>query len=180
MPASGEPPRALLLSTYQDRLRVIGRQLDLSGLGAVNLLEVPGGFLVRAMRPQARSPEALEFPHDEFPALISRAIAARGEGERQQRPHPLLPTGYEDFLRALGYRLDLQRAEAITVTELGGFVAVGGLSTVETYQQTTIGPFQVLLRSEDIMALLDEAFRRRAPESTTQSKWSLRLTRART
>ena len=161
--ASAELHRQLLLPTYQNRLRVVGRQLDLGGYGAINLLEVPGGFLVRAMRPEARAPEALEYPEGEFPGLLARAIAARGEGERRHRPHPLLPTGYEDFLRALGWRLDEQRAEAITVAELEGFVAVVGLAKVERYERADIAPFQRLLRADDIAALLDDAFRRRAP-----------------
>ena len=166
----GDLPRSLLLPTYQNRLRVIGRQLDLGGYGAINLMEIPGGSLLRAMGPGARLPEALEHPLGEVPAELARAIAARGEGARDHRPHPLLPTGYEDFLRALGYRLDEQQAEAITVAELDGFVAVGGLVRVEEYARTGIAPFQTLLRAEDIVALLDEAFRRRAPEVATEPK----------
>ena len=171
--ASGDPSRELLLPTYQNRLRVIGRQLDLGGYGAINLLEIPGGFLVRAMRPGARAPDALEYPHGEFPELLARAVAARGEGERRPRPHPLLPSGYEDFLRALGHRLDEQQAEAITVAELEGFVAVGGLARVERYERTDIAPFQRLLRAEDIGALLDDAFRRRAPEAKRGGRFAL-------
>ena len=165
---SGATPPELLLPTYQNRLRVIGRQLDLGGYGAINLLEVPGGSLVRAMGPGARAPEALEFPLSEVPVMLAEAIAGRGEGARDHRPHPLLPTGYEDFLRALGHRLDAQQSEAITVAELEGFIAVGGLTRVEEYARTGIAPFQLLLRAGDIIALLDEAFRRRAPDAAAR------------
>ena len=161
-PSGAETPRAHLLPTYQNRLRVIGRHLDLTGNGGLNLLEVPGGFLVRAMAPGARAPVALDFAHDGFPDLLADAFAARGEGERRHRPHPLLPTGYGDFLRALGFRLDKQRAEAITIAELEGFVAIGDLALVERYERTDIVPFQHLLRADEIGALLDETFRQRA------------------
>ena len=117
-----------------------------------------------------RAPDALEFPHEDFPGLLRAAIAARGEGPRLHKNHPLLPTGYEDFLRALGYRLDEQHAEAIAITELDGFVAVSGVGPVETSYQTTIAPFQLLLRPDDISSLLDEAFRRRAPVARKSSQ----------
>ena len=170
--ATTDLPPELLRPTYQNRLRVIGRQLDLGGHGAINLLEVPGGFLVRAFRPGERTPDALEYPHGEFPDLIAQALAARGEGERRRRPRLLLLTGYEDFLRALGHHLDAQHAEAITVAELEGFLAVGGLARVERYARTDIAPFQRLLRAEEIGALLDEAFNRRAAEVKPESRFA--------
>ena len=160
--ASGDPPGGLLLPTYQNRLRAIGRQLDLAGYGAVNLLEVGGGFLVRALASGSRTPEALEFPDRDFPLVAAGAIAARGEDERGRSTSPLLPTGYEDFLRALGRWLDEQQAEAITVTDLDSFVAVGGVARAEGRGHTAVEPLRALLYPDDITALLDEAFRRRA------------------
>ena len=111
--------------TYENRLRVVGRQLDLYAYRAVNLFEVGGGFLVRALLPGSRVPDALEFPDRDFLPQVEAAIAARGEGERLRSTSPLLPTGYEDFLRALGHRFDQRVAEAITVSELDKFIAVG-------------------------------------------------------
>jgi hypothetical protein len=172
-PASAEPARQLPVPTYQNRLRVMGQQLDLGGYRSINLLELPGGFLIRALRTGERVPEALEYPLGEFPELLAQAVAAHGEGERRHHPHhphPLLTTGYEDFLRALGRHLDEQRVEAITVAELEGFVAVGGLTGVEGYERTGIAPFQLLLRAEDIGALLDGAFHRRAPAAKPEAK----------
>jgi len=155
-------PAVLLQPTYQNRLRVIGRQLDLYGYRAVTILEVAGGFLVRGTPSGSRAPEALEFPDQNFPQLMRGAFSGRTEGERMRSTSPLFPTGYEDFLRALGYRLDTHLAEAISVTELEGFVAVGGVAMVEASSQTTIGPLQWLMRVDDNAYLLDEAFRRRA------------------
>lgn len=158
-------PAQLLLPTYQNRLRVIGRHLDLGGYRSINVMEIPGGFLVRAIGLDGRAPEALEFPDDQFSHLIAQAVAARGEGEHRRLRHDLLPTGYEDFLRSLGFPLDAQGSEALTVAELDGLVAVGGLARVERAERTDIVPFQRLLRADDINALLDAGFRRRDPGS---------------
>jgi hypothetical protein len=160
--AAGPVAERLYFPTYQNRLRVIGRQLDLARCRGLSLLEISGGFLVRAATPDARTPATWEFPYGDFEGLIAGAIAARGEPARP-RVHPLLPTGYEDFLRALGHRLDEEYAEAVTVTELDGFVAVGGVGLAAAHGRSTAAPFQWLLRPDDVAALLDEAFRRRAP-----------------
>lgn len=157
-------PNQLRLPTYQNRLRIIGRQLDLGGYRSVNLLEIAGGFLVRVMRPGQRAPEALEFTHDDFPSLYSATIGARGKGPRFGSRHPMLPTGYEDFMRALGYGLDERHAEAIAITELDSMIAVNGVAPVETYHETTMAPFQILLRPDDVVSLLDQAFRRRTTD----------------
>ena len=154
-------PDDLLRPTYQNRLRLIGRELDHSGYRGVTILEVAGGFLARGTQSGSRSPEALEFPDQNFLQLVQSAFAARGEGERKRASSLLLPTGYEDFLRALGYRLDTHMAAAVSVTELEGFVAVGGVAKVEASEQTNVGPLQWLMRADDIAYLLDEAFRRR-------------------
>ncbi len=156
-------PASLIQPTYQNRLRVIGRQLDLYGYRGATILEVAGGFLVRGSASGSRTPEALEFLNQDFPQLLQHAFSARGEKERSRSKSPLLPTGYEDFLRALGYRLDTQFAEAVTITELDSFVAVGGVAKVDSYGQTGFSPLQWLLRTDDITFMLDEAFRRRAP-----------------
>lgn len=155
-------PEQLRLPTYQNRLRVIGRQLDVYKYRSVNLLEVAGGFLVRAMGPEGRTPEALEFGDREFPLLVAGAFAARGEHERQRTRSPLAPNGYEDLLRALGHRLDTMQAEAITVTELEQFIAVGGIGRLDGATQTGLAPFQRLWHAADIAELLEAAYRRRA------------------
>lgn len=164
-------PDELVQPTYQNRLRVIGRQLDLYRYHSINISEVGGGFLVRALAAGGRVPEALEFPDRDFAQSVMNAIAARGEKEHPRTITPLLPTGYEDFLRALGYHLDRRVAEAVTITELDGFIAVGGVAKAEGIGHTTIEPFQQLLRHDEIAYLLDQAFRRR------QKKAGLSFTR---
>jgi hypothetical protein len=153
----------LLLPTYENRLRIIGRRLDEASYRSVNLVEISGGFLVRGLRPGERLPEALEFPHEDFPTLLPAAVGARGPGLQWPKSHPLLPTGYEDFLRALGRSLDEQHAEAIAIMELNEFIAVNGVAPFEAYHQTTVSLFQAVFRADDIKSLLDDAFRRRKP-----------------
>ncbi len=161
-------PAGLAQLTYQNRLRVIGRQLDLYSYRAATILEVAGGFLVRGTPGGSRAPEALEFLDADFAQLLHSAYAARGEGERSRATSTLLPTGYEDFLRALGHRFDAQFAEAVSITELDSFVAVGGVAKVDASGQTGFAPLQLLLRADDISYILDEAFRRRAPASESK------------
>ena len=154
-------PAELLHPTYQNRLRVIGRQLDTYRYQAMNLMEVGGGILVRGTPRGSRTPEALEFSDKDFPALFRGGLEARGETEWARAKTPLLPTGYEDFLRALGHRLDCQYAEAVSVTELDSFFAVGGVAKVDASGHTAIAPLQWLLYADDITYLLDEAYLRR-------------------
>ena len=155
----------LMRPTYQNRLRTIGRQLDIYNYQAANVLEVAGGFVVRATKPGSRTPDALEFPERDFPVLMAHAIQGRKEGDRRRTPLPLLPTGYEDFLRAIGRRLDERSAEAVTLTDLGTLVAVGGVIPADGYSNVTMTPLQWLLRADDITFLLDESYRMRSTTS---------------
>lgn len=159
--AAADMPPELFQPTYQNRLRVIGRQLDLYGYRSISLLEVAGGFLVRAMMSGGRTPEALEFTDRDFPQAASNAFAARGKREQRHPGTPLLQAGYEDFLRALGHRLDRRTAEAVTVTELDSFIAVSGVERADGTSHTAMQPFQELLRPDDVAFLVDEAFQRR-------------------
>ncbi len=155
-----------LRPTYENRLRAVGRQLDLYGYSAINLSEVAGGFLVRALPRGGRIAEALEFLDRDAAQVLSQAVAARGEGGRTPPTAVLLPTGYEDFLRALGQYLDVGNAHTITITELEPMVAVGGLSPLNQGEYTGLVPFYELLQADQIKKLLDEAFRRRTVSRT--------------
>ncbi len=157
-------PEELLRSSYQNRLRVIGRHMDLGGFHSITLLEVSGGFLVRALIVGNRTPQALEFSDRDFPQLVSNAFKQRDEKQRTRAKSELLLYGYEDFLRALGYRFDQQLAEAITVTELERFVVVGGVAMVEGAGQQSLAPFQDFLQSDDIVRMVNEAVRRRSTQ----------------
>jgi len=156
-------PDTLLEPTYQNRLRVIGRHLDLLSYRSFVIVEVEGGLLVRAVRADQRDGEALEFPDGAFRQLMLDAISSRGSGYHSYTPSPLLPTGYEDFLRALGHRLDQRLARGVVVTECPSMVVVTGDEQSHTSTQAPYRVFEDLLRPQDVTALLDQAFSRRAP-----------------
>lgn len=161
-PTLSHIPRSRLEPTYQNRLRTIGRQLDVYGYHTVTITEVDGGFLVRALKQRARRPQALEFPDRDFPRLVASAIGEEVEGdEKPIQQSELTPTGYEDLLRALGYRLDEMKAESIVVTELEEMYVVAGRGNDENSAIPGLIPFHFFLKRDDIEFMLNEAFRRR-------------------
>lgn len=152
----------LLEANYQNHLRAIGRHLDTYGLRRINVLQVDGGFIVRATPAHSRETETLEFIDEQFPQLLAVAATDRGEGERREQPvSKLIPTGYEDFLRALGYRLDQHAAEAVTISELDELAVVGGVGRVDETGVSRYGQIQWLLHQDDIVEMLNGAYRRR-------------------
>lgn len=165
----------LRLPTYQNRLRVIGRELDIGGFRAVSIWEVGGGFLVRGTSPNRRTPEALEFLDRDFPQLV--AVTARGDGERRQRPGALLPTGYEDVLRAIGRRLDDQISEAVAFSEYSQAIVVSGLTKVDAAEHVAPLPFEWVLEPGGIADMLDEAYRQRTERPVQQPGLLRRLAR---
>ncbi len=155
--------QALLRPTYQNRLRVIGNHLDIGGFRDVALIEIDGGFIVRADSPDQRRPQTLEFPDTQFTNLMNKALEVRGHGQTYHNHANLLPTGYEDFFRALGFLLDNQSATSITVLELNTHVLVTGKQPVRnSVSQTPMQIFERYLTTDDMQKLLDDAFQRRA------------------
>lgn len=154
-------PIALLAPTYQNRLRTIGRGLDVSGYRSIFLLQVDGGFIVRAVKRDSRDMELLEFLDDDFPERMIAATEARGDGERAESPSPLAPTGYEDMLRAVGRWLDDGRARHVVIAEAQTAVLVTGqwIGKAERFEM-----FETVLDLVAITALLDESFRLRSSE----------------
>ena len=151
-------PEQLLLPTYQNQLRIIGRHLDANGYRSISVLDVEGGILVRAFTSRRHESELLEFPGSAFGDMVREGIKGRGRRKSVNRKTALVPTGYEDLLRAIGYELDQRMAKAITLHESQGFIFVAGLSASEN---GTFSPFDMALVPEDIRTILDSAFRRR-------------------
>ncbi len=156
-------PRELLELTYQNRLRVIGRQLDLNHHRLASIFEVDGGFLVRALSDRGRNADALEFPDRDFPHFITGAYRNRGDGERKTSTSPLFPSGYEDFMRAIGASLDRHGVDAVTIAEFNDIVVVGGNLKLDTSGRPAIGGLQWVLRADDIKQVLDAGYQRRRP-----------------
>lgn len=148
------------LNRYEVQLRLIGRHLDVHDYHGMVIFETEGGYIVRAVRPGSRHADALEFPYDSIASLEQQGSRSRGEGEREP-PSTLIPTGYEDFLRALGYELDQRNSTAVVVAELVRGVVARGAEYRSVGDQMALSPFEMILDPTDIQQLLDAAFRRR-------------------
>lgn len=154
--------QALLRPTYQNRLRVIGHHLDRGQYRDVAILEIDGGFIARATGPENRRPQALEFPDSQFVELMQEALNDRGRGQKYNPHAKLLPTGYEDFFRSLGFLLDNQSAVGITVCELDSHLLVAGQQPSDSIAgHKSLRGFERYLTAADIQKLLDDAFNRR-------------------
>lgn len=156
----GAIPPDLLRPTFQNRLRAIGRQMDDFDYHGFNILEVAGGFVVRVGNPSTREYQALEFLDAHLPHLVAAKFTGRGRSSSARVNSTLLPTGNEDFLRALGYRLDQQHAEMITLIELSNYIVVGGAAP-QGGAGGQLGAFEWFLRAQEIESLLNDAYRRR-------------------
>jgi hypothetical protein len=150
----------LLLPTYQNRLRVVGRHLDLNEYRSVSLMDVEGGILVRASSPKRHAPELLEFPDEAFLEIVRTAIQSRGSRKRVKTRSELIPTGYEDFFRALGYELDRRLAKSVTLHECQESIFLAGLEKGDPTSHV-FSSFDVMLGPDEIQLILDSAFRRR-------------------
>jgi hypothetical protein len=149
-------PDALLAPTYQNRLRVIGRQCDALGLRELAILEAAEGFVVRAIAPRDRRAEMLEFADAHFAHLVSEALTMRGR--HVSPPHP---AWYEDALRAVGHQLDRHAVDRVTIVELEQYLLVSGHQPAEGHRANAYGRFEWVLTAEELMALLDKAYDRR-------------------
>ena len=152
-------PEALLVPTYQNRLRVIGRQCDVLSLCELAILEAVGGFVVRSIRQRDGRAEILEFADAHFAHLVSEVITMRDQ--RVDTPHH---AWYEDTLRAIGHELDRRAVDRVTIVELKQRLLVSGRQPTEGHGANAYGRFEWVLAAEDLMALLDTAYDRRSRE----------------
>lgn len=151
----------LLEPTYQNRLRVVGRRLDANVLHRPAIIEVDGGFIVRAHRGNRPAPILIEVFDRDFPRLIREAIKAQSEVADPPYVSSLVPTGYEDLLRAIGYELDERIAENVAVTEYPGFISVTGVELALEPGAEGYRTFSEILTRIDTRQILDEALMRR-------------------
>lgn len=158
-----DQPLDLLELSYQNRLRVIGRFIDEHELHTVTLIEVAAGFVLRASRAGEPWPVVIELGDRKLTELMRDAVQARGEGDLEREARELLPTGYEDVFRALGYELDERIAESIVITELPSLFAVTGFEPLVAVGvgETTYRPFSDAVGPAETQALLRNALGRR-------------------
>jgi hypothetical protein len=135
--------------SYSQRLWDVGLHLDAHGFNALTIIEVRDGLLVRASRAGSRTPELIELANGD--CLSGRLEAAH----QHPVPRRLFPQGYAPFLEALGARLDVCQAAAISVVEANDFVVVGGIQLVQDGPDgRAYEPLELLLLPSDIQALL--------------------------
>jgi len=129
----------------------------------MGIYEVNDGFILRALADpnDPHSVEAIEVPKDDIQSLILRNFTSKARRTSNIRS-PLCPTGYEDFLRALGYELEINQARGVVIQELVDRFAITYLQLSPTSEEGYVWePRAVLLAADDIQKLLDEAFNRR-------------------
>lgn len=144
-PHEGQQPEV----SYRSRLRDIGLHLDAHGFHALAIIEAQDGLLVRASRAGSRAPELIEVANGD-----GRSVDAHLPSQHAV-PRKLFPQGYAPFLEALGARLDVSGAAAISIVEATDFVVVGGIQLVNDGPDgRAYEPLDLLLLPNDIRALL--------------------------
>lgn len=111
--------QALHDNPYQEYLRAIGRYIDYKIYRHILLIQTDHGFVLRVCLNKQGTVEAigLELTFIDLLNLISGYRESRGSSDPAIAT-PLFPTGYEDFLRALGYELDQAGANSVQLVEL--------------------------------------------------------------
>ena len=157
-----ETPDHVLKATYQNELRAMGRFCDDNELRSIGIYEVADGFVLRGFADpnDPHSVQALEVPKDDIQSLIMKNFTAKGRTTPHSRS-PLCPTGYEDFLRALGFELEKNQARGMMIQELADRMAVSWHQLISSEEGYIWEPRSALLSAEDVEKLLDEAFNRR-------------------
>ena len=151
------------LATYrplQDGLRAAGRFLDSNDRRLTSLLVVADGIVLTLMPRDLRGvDEALLLTHDDLRGLWVQSRRARaatpvpGRDLQTHTPDPMFPTGYEDFLRALGDAAEHQHWPALRLLRVGD-------ETILRYG-ARIDRMEMVLAARDVEALLNRAFKQR-------------------
>lgn len=167
-PAERLPIGQLFEPTHQNRLRVAGRALDERGLELAAVLDLGDAVLIRGYDPATGELVAEILPdadlHEAMHALIH---GPRHSGPAVNTTTALRPTGYEDFLRALGYRLDHQGTRGFAIIECARYIHVSGLERIGTEDDAAMVPFAHLYEAPKVNSLVNEAISRRDRTSLT-------------
>ena len=138
----------------QDGLRAVGRYLDTHAcrLGSLSLTDYS---IVLTLAPSDAhdAGAALVLTHADLQVYAVQDRAARGVGAAFSSPDPLFPTGYVDFLRAMG-----ELAERCGWT---GLRLVHLEDTLLLHYGTSLGRQERRLNADDILQILNAAFRQR-------------------
>jgi hypothetical protein len=150
--AGGDP--AAIYRPVQDGLRAAGRYLDAHAcrLGSLSL---SGYSIVLTLAPSDvhDAGPALVLTHEDLRGYAARDRAARGDGAAFSSPDPLFPTGYEDFLRALGALAEQCGWTCLRLVHLE--------NTLLLHYGTSPGREERRLDAGAILQILNAAFRQR-------------------
>jgi hypothetical protein len=156
--------------TYQWQLRALGALLDEEPNCRISVAEMPDGFLVRMQRALHKlEPHVVHFKHEMLVQQLEQLLEQRkvtGKA-RHQGIWASFPNGHQDFFRALGYELDEASARNILIDELED-----GIVVTYSYPDSSNGQAwkrrMVVLKLEDIEAVLNAAFERRKKQPQPQ------------
>jgi hypothetical protein len=141
----------------QDGLRAVGHFLDTNDRRLTSLLVVADGIVLTLMPRDLRGvDEALLLTQEDLRGLWSQACSARaatpvaGSDLQTHTPDPIFPTGYEDFLRALGDAAARQRWTSLRLLRVGDetILRCGARSDRK----------EMVLAPHDVEAILNRAF----------------------
>jgi hypothetical protein len=153
---------------YQTALRVIGRHLDSEPAYHVSILEVADGFTVRSHPARHRTDgRIMHFPWDRLHDLTIFHSAGRDCARRRHRHQGIwanFPSGHEDFFRALGYTLDTERANSLSVDEVPEGVAVSYMRPTEE-NALSFEKCHTVYHKQEIEVMLTSAQERRGKDS---------------
>lgn len=143
----------------QDGLRAAGHYLDGSGRRLASLLMVDDGIVVTLRPGDIRGvDEAVLLTDEDLQNLYSAARSGRGSGDTVQFTDPLVPTGYEDFLRALAAPAGQESWSQIRLVRLGDEIML-------SYRIAGQRHASVMAEAE-VEELLNLAFRQRGTGTT--------------
>jgi len=151
-------------TSYQWMLRVLGAYLDEEPSCRISMLEVPDGFVVRLQRALHKlEPEVVHFRRDTLREQLDDLMQARTTRKTIPRHQGIwyhFPNGHQDFLRALGFELDEDRACSIFLDELEDGIVLS-YTCPEAPGSDTWTKKRVVLGLNEIEAILNAAFERR-------------------
>jgi hypothetical protein len=138
----------------QDGLRAAGRYLDTHAcrLGSLSLSD-HSIVLTLAPADVHDAGAALVLTHADLQVYAAQDRAARGVGAAFSSPDPLFPTGYEDFLRALGALAERCGWTCLRLVHLE--------DTLLLHYGTSLGREERRLDAGAILQILNAAFRQR-------------------
>ncbi len=152
--------RQLERPTYQGSLRAIGRYLDRNVYRHVMIVETEDGFVLRVFADGANlKAEGIELPMSDLIALINAHAQSRGSDLPALQSPPLCPTGYEDFLRALGFELDALKVTGVRTIELSTGILVAFTARSAGGE---IRRFETLYDRQRIEQSLEQSYQRRS------------------